>query len=107
MTALQALRRYNGDLAGKTVLVPAGCMLVESSDLRVLTNTTIVGGTGLFACQLAKHAFKAGKVITTLSTPKIPKVKELLGDDTVDESELAPHPSDVKSPPRNKIAHIF
>ncbi|EZF78754.1 hypothetical protein H105_00207 [Trichophyton soudanense CBS 452.61] len=68
MTALQALRRYDGDLAGKTVLIPAG-----------------LGGTGLFACQLAKHAFKAGKVITTVSTSKIPKVKELLGDDTVDE----------------------
>ncbi|EFE32719.1 zinc alcohol dehydrogenase, putative [Trichophyton benhamiae CBS 112371] len=68
MTALQALRRYGGDLAGKTVLVPAG-----------------LGGTGLFACQLAKHAFKAGKVITTVSTSKIPKVKELLGEDTVDE----------------------
>jgi NADPH:quinone reductase-like Zn-dependent oxidoreductase len=48
-----------------------------------------VGGTGLFACQLAKHAFKAGKVITTVSTSKIPKVKELLGNDTVDESEPA------------------
>lgn len=55
----------------------------------------IVGGTGLFACQLAKHAFKAGKVITTVSTPKIPKVKELLGDDTVDESELPSYHSDA------------
>lgn len=54
-----------------------------------------MGGTGLFACQLAKHAFKAGKVITTVSTPKIPKVKELLGDDTVDESEPASRPSDA------------
>ena len=44
----------------------------------------------MFACQLAKHAFKAGRVITTVSTPKIPKVKELLGDDTVDESKPAP-----------------
>lgn len=26
MTALQALRRYRGDLSGKTVFVPAGCM---------------------------------------------------------------------------------
>lgn len=26
MTALQALRRYEGDLGGKTVFVPAGCM---------------------------------------------------------------------------------
>lgn len=25
MTALQALRKYDGDLAGKTVFVPAGC----------------------------------------------------------------------------------
>lgn len=32
MTALQALRRYNGNLAGKTVLVPAGRMLAKSSD---------------------------------------------------------------------------
>lgn len=68
MTALQALRKYDGDLAGKTVLVPAG-----------------LSGTGLFACQLAKHLFKAGKVITTVSTSKIPKVNELLGDGVVDE----------------------
>ena len=30
MTALQALRKYEGDLAGKTVFVPAGCMLSYS-----------------------------------------------------------------------------
>lgn len=46
-----------------------------------------MGGTGLFACQLAKHEFKAGKVITTVSTSKISKVKELLGEGTVDESK--------------------
>ncbi|KAJ5945873.1 hypothetical protein N7454_002712 [Penicillium verhagenii] len=40
MTALQALRKY-GDLTGKTVFVPAG-----------------LSGTGLFACQLAKHVFQ-------------------------------------------------
>ncbi|OBT61007.1 hypothetical protein VE03_09726 [Pseudogymnoascus sp. 23342-1-I1] len=68
MTALQALRRYGGDLSGKTVFVPAG-----------------LSGTGLFACQLAKHVFHAGKVITTVSTSKIPKVEELLGEGTVDE----------------------
>ncbi|KAJ6026903.1 uncharacterized protein N7446_004495 [Penicillium canescens] len=68
MTALQALRRYKGDLAGKTVFVPAG-----------------LSGTGLFACQLAKHVFKAGKVITTVSTSKVDKVRELLGEGTVDE----------------------
>jgi NADPH:quinone reductase-like Zn-dependent oxidoreductase len=41
----------------------------------------------MFACQLAKHVFHAGKVITTVSTSKIPKVKELLGEGTVDESK--------------------
>ncbi|KAF7717347.1 Zinc-type alcohol dehydrogenase superfamily protein [Penicillium ucsense] len=68
MTALQALRRYPGDLAGKTVFVPAG-----------------LSGTGLFACQLAKNVFKAGKVITTVSTAKVARVSELLGDGVVDE----------------------
>ncbi|KAJ6102517.1 hypothetical protein N7486_004944 [Penicillium sp. IBT 16267x] len=67
MTALQALRKH-GDLAGKTTFVPAG-----------------LSGTGLFACQLAKHVFHAGKVICSVSTSKIPKVKELLGEGTVDE----------------------
>jgi NADPH:quinone reductase-like Zn-dependent oxidoreductase len=46
-----------------------------------------VSGTGLFACQLAKHVFHAGKVITTVSTSKVTKVKELLGEGTVDESK--------------------
>ncbi|CAG8936109.1 unnamed protein product [Penicillium salamii] len=68
MTALQALRKYRGDLTGKTVFVPAG-----------------LSGTGLFACQLAKNVFHAGKVITTVSTSKMSKVKELLGESTVDE----------------------
>jgi hypothetical protein len=37
--------------------------------------------------------FKAGKVIITVSTSKIPKVKELLGNNTVDESKPSPtHP---------------
>ncbi|KAJ5154244.1 uncharacterized protein N7500_009683 [Penicillium coprophilum] len=68
MTALQALRKYKGDLAGKTVFVPAG-----------------LSGTGLFACQLAKNVFHAGKVITTVSTSKVEKVNELLGEGTVDK----------------------
>ncbi len=46
-----------------------------------------VSGTGLFACQLAKNVFKAGKVITTVSTAKVPQVTELLGEDVVDESK--------------------
>ncbi|KAF3389583.1 Reticulon-4-interacting protein 1 [Penicillium rolfsii] len=68
MTALQALQGYPGSLEGKTVFVPAG-----------------LSGTGLFACQLAKNVFKAGKVITTVSTAKVPQVKELLGEGVVDE----------------------
>ncbi|KAF3396804.1 Reticulon-4-interacting protein 1 [Talaromyces pinophilus] len=68
MTALQALRKYDGDLEGKCVFVPAG-----------------LSGTGLFACQLAKHVFRAAKVITTVSTSKVSKVSELLGEGTVDE----------------------
>lgn len=68
MTALQALRRYNGSLEGKTVFVPGG-----------------LGGTGVAACQLAKNVFKAGKVITTVSTAKVAKVPELLGEGVVDE----------------------
>jgi NADPH:quinone reductase-like Zn-dependent oxidoreductase len=41
----------------------------------------------MFACQLAKNIFKAGEVITTVSTSKVPKVKELLGEGIVDQSE--------------------
>ncbi|KAJ5112133.1 hypothetical protein N7532_000178 [Penicillium argentinense] len=83
MTALQALKNYHGDLEGKTVFIPAG-----------------LSGTGLFACQLAKNVFKAGKVITTLSTSKIPKIKELLGESTVDE--IVDY---TKSDPRDAIEH--
>ncbi|KAJ9302784.1 hypothetical protein DTO271G3_158 [Paecilomyces variotii] len=89
MTALQALREYRGDLAGKTAFVPAG-----------------LSGTGLFACQLAKNVFNAGKVITTVSTAKIPKVKELLGENTVDEIIDTPEVIDyTKSDPRDVIEH--
>jgi NADPH:quinone reductase-like Zn-dependent oxidoreductase len=48
-----------------------------------------VGGTGIFACQLAKNIFKVGKVITTVSTSKVPQVNQLLGEGIVDESESA------------------
>jgi NADPH:quinone reductase-like Zn-dependent oxidoreductase len=46
-----------------------------------------VSGTGLFACQLAKNVFKAGNFFSTVSTSKVPHVKELLGDSVVDESK--------------------
>jgi NADPH:quinone reductase-like Zn-dependent oxidoreductase len=67
LTALLAFRKYKGSLEGKTVFVPAG-----------------LGGTGAYACQLAKKVFKAGKVITTLSTAKISQIS-LLGDCVVDQ----------------------
>lgn len=51
-------------LKGKTVFVPAG-----------------LSGTGSIGVQLAKNVFGAGKVITTLSTGKIARAKELFGDD--------------------------
>jgi NADPH:quinone reductase-like Zn-dependent oxidoreductase len=46
----------------------------------------------MFACQLAKNVFHAGKVITTVSTSKVPKVPELLGEGVVDESKH-PYPN--------------
>jgi NADPH:quinone reductase-like Zn-dependent oxidoreductase len=51
-----------------------------------------VSGTGAFACQLAKKVFHAGKVITTVSTSKIPLVPELLGEGVVDESMFMSSP---------------
>ncbi|CCT63235.1 related to oxidoreductase [Fusarium fujikuroi] len=68
VTALQVLGQYRGSLEGKTVLIPGG-----------------LSGTGALACQLAKNVFHAGKVITTVSTAKIPKVPKLLGEGTVDQ----------------------
>ena len=68
-TALQSLQRgeeeLQGGLKGKTVFIPGG-----------------LSGTGSFGVQLAKNVFHAGKVVTTLSTGKIAKVKALLGDGT-------------------------
>lgn len=69
LTAYQTLVKADGLLTGgikgKTVLVPAG-----------------LSGTGSFAVQLAKNVFGAGEVLTTLSTGKIEKAKELLGKET-------------------------
>ncbi|KAK2594635.1 hypothetical protein QQS21_007672 [Conoideocrella luteorostrata] len=91
MTALQALRRYKGgSLSGKTVLVPAG-----------------LGGTGSYACQLAKNVFGAGKVITTVSTAKVAKVAELLGDGVVDEILDYTHTDPSTSIPEKSIDFMF
>ncbi|KAE8392130.1 chaperonin 10-like protein [Aspergillus alliaceus] len=73
LTALQALRKFDGELSGKPAFIRAG-----------------LSGTGSYACQLAKNVFKSGKVITTVSTSKIPKVKGLLGDSTVGQRREDP-----------------
>jgi NADPH:quinone reductase-like Zn-dependent oxidoreductase len=71
-TALRAIDRINNDipggLKGKTVLVTAG-----------------LGGVGSIALQLLKPVFGAGKVITTLSTGKIPLLSGSLGEGLVDQ----------------------
>lgn len=49
-----------------------------------------MSGTGAYGCQIAKNLFKAGKVITTVSTSKVPQVPQLLGEGVVDESTFLP-----------------
>lgn len=67
VTALKSLERgdkqLEGGLSGKTVFIPGG-----------------LSGTGHFAVQLAKNIFGAKKVITSLSSRKVQKFKELLGE---------------------------
>lgn len=63
LTVLQVLRRAEaelGGLKGKTAYVPGG-----------------LSGTGNVAIQLLLNVFGAGKVITTLSTGKMERAKEL------------------------------
>ena len=72
LSALQAFESANatipGGLSGKTILVPAG-----------------LSGTGSVGLQLAKHVYGAAKVITTVSTPKVPQIDQFLGKGTVDQ----------------------
>lgn len=71
-TAIIALLRIEkeipGGLKGKTGLVPAG-----------------LGGIGSLLLQLLKPVFGAGKVITTLSTAKVPRLARLIGEGLVDQ----------------------
>ncbi|KAK9450411.1 chaperonin 10-like protein [Limtongia smithiae] len=68
LTSLQSLLAIESGLAGKTLLVKAG-----------------LSGTGSMGVQLAKNVFGASKVITTLSTSKIPKLESCIGAGIVDE----------------------
>lgn len=71
-TAIVALLRVDkqilGGLKGKTVMVTAG-----------------LGGIGSILLQLLKPVFGAGKVVTTLSTAKVPRLVDLLGEGIVDQ----------------------
>ncbi len=44
-----------------------------------------LSGTGSVALQLAKHVYGAAKVIKTVSTSKLSKVGQFLGEGTVDQ----------------------
>ncbi|KFZ03674.1 hypothetical protein V502_10750 [Pseudogymnoascus sp. VKM F-4520 (FW-2644)] len=72
ITIIQSLDRAEaaipGGLKGKTVFIPAG-----------------LSATGSLALQLLKPVYGAGKVITTVSTAKVPRVVELLGEGKVDQ----------------------
>lgn len=57
-----------GGLKGKTVFIPAG-----------------LSATGSLALQLLKPIYGVSKVITTVSTSKVPRVAELLGEGKVDQ----------------------
>lgn len=49
-----------------------------------------MSGVGSVAAQMAKNVYRAGKVITTVSTSKVSKIEELLGKGVVDKSEMYP-----------------
>lgn len=94
LTSLQALDRANetleGGLKGKTVFIPGG-----------------LSGTGSVALQLAKNAFGAAKVITTVSTSKIPKVEELLGKGVVDQIIDYTKEDPAKVIPKGSVDFMF
>jgi NADPH:quinone reductase-like Zn-dependent oxidoreductase len=74
ITGIQSFKRAveflppSDSLEGKTVFIPAA-----------------LSGTGSIGCQLAKNVYHAGKVITTVSTSKIPLVEQYLGPGLVDQ----------------------
>ena len=55
-------------LKGKAIFIPAA-----------------PSGTGSLGCRIAKHVYGAGKVITTVSTAKVPQVENYLGKGIVDQ----------------------
>ena len=69
-------------------LLGVSCFLFELSECFDVDadDWIVVSGTGAYACQLAKNVFRAGKVITTVSTAKVSRVPELLGEGVIDQS---------------------
>lgn len=92
LTAIQMFDKVPGGVDRKTVFVPAGrkcfSILVDSNEKLNLCCRK-VSGVGSAAAQMAKNAYGAEKVITTVSTTKLSMVDDLLGKGVVDESELS------------------
>jgi NADPH:quinone reductase-like Zn-dependent oxidoreductase len=74
ITGMQSFKRAvellppSETLEGKTIFIPGA-----------------LSGLGSIGCQLAKNVYKAGRVITTVSTSKIPLVEQYLGPGIVDQ----------------------
>ena len=73
----------------------------------MLLTIETVSGTGAFACQLAKNVFKAGKVITTVSTSKIAMVPALLGEGVVDQVIDYTKEDPATAIPRGSVDFLF
>ena len=90
LTAVQMFDKVPGGVDGKTVFVPAGrksfSILVDRNKKLTLCCLE-VSGVGSVAAQMAKNAYGAGKVITTVSTTKLSMVDDLLGKGVVDKSK--------------------
>jgi NADPH:quinone reductase-like Zn-dependent oxidoreductase len=90
LTAVQMFDKVPGGVDGKTVFVPAGrkCFFILVDRNEKLTLCCLeVSGVGSVAAQMAKNAYGAGKVITTVSTTKLSMVDDLLGKGVVDKSK--------------------
>lgn len=79
MTAYQSLLR-GGLKEGDSVFIAGGS-----------------GGVGMFAVQLAKKVFKAGRVVSTCSGPKVDFVRSLGADEVLDYTKCNPY-KDAKGP---------
>ncbi|TVY24898.1 NADPH-dependent alkenal/one oxidoreductase-like protein [Lachnellula hyalina] len=86
LTALQMLDKVPGGVQGKTVFIPAG-----------------LSGVGSAAVQMAKNSYGAEKVITTVSTRKIPMIDGLMSKGVVDESIDYTKVNPAKMIPDNSI----